>query len=59
MDHGMSPEQCQGDEDEVEKHVALSLSHWEKCMQCNTWVELGPDSADCEGMACPGCGEQV
>ncbi len=49
---GLSAEQQQ----EFEECAALSLSHWEECMQCNTWVELGPD---CEGMPCPSCGEQV
>ncbi|CAL8471179.1 g10721 [Coccomyxa elongata] len=58
-DHGTSAEHCQPDEIGAEERTALSLSHWEVCMQCNTWVELGPGSPECEGKACPSCGEQV
>ena len=36
-----------------------SLSHWEECTQCSTWVELGTEEAAQEGKACPTCGEQV
>ena len=35
------------------------LSHWEKCAQCSTWVELGLEAADDAGRPCPSCGEQV
>lgn len=55
-DLGMSAQDCQADEIGAEERTALSLSHWEECMQCNTWVELG---SECEEKACPSCGEQV
>ncbi|BDA46570.1 hypothetical protein COCOBI_09-0220 [Coccomyxa sp. Obi] len=57
--HGVPAEDCQGDVSGVEEGPPLSLSHWEECMHCNEWVELGVETADCEGTACPSCGEQV
>ena len=31
------------------------LSHWEECMQCSTWIELGTEAS----RACSCCGEEV